>query len=106
MGDIKSLVDSKIASKKIMMFSKSYCPYCTMAKDALTKYVGDIVPAQEYEVMEIENLERCQEIQDYLLSITGGRSVPRVFINQKFVGGGSEMKQMDGNGKLKELLSQ
>jgi len=103
MADIKNLVDSKIAAKKVMVFSKSYCPYCTMAKKALEKYV---VPGEEYEVMEIENLDKCQEIQDYLLSLTGARSVPRVFINQKFVGGGSEMKEMDGSGQLKELLSQ
>ena len=45
-----------------------------MAKKALEKYV---VPGEEYEAMEIENLDKCQEIQDYLLSLTGARSVSR-----------------------------
>ena len=54
------------------MFSKSYCPFCTKAKTALAKHN---LTEEEYEVIEIENDPHCQEIQDYLLSVTGGRSV-------------------------------
>lgn len=45
-------------------------------------------------------------IQDYLLSITGGRSVPRVFIGQKFIGGGSETKAFNESGKLTTMLKE
>ena len=79
--DIKNMVDSKIAGKKVMVFSKSYCPYCTMAKQALGNYVGDLVQSEDYEVMEIENMSECDQIQDYLLSITGGRSVSFIHIH-------------------------
>ena len=75
MSEVKSLVDSKISSKKVMVFSKSYCPYCTMAKQALNKYIGDVVPASDYEVMEIENMPECSQIQEYLQQLTGGRTV-------------------------------
>ena len=34
--------------------------------------------------------EDMGEIQDALLEVTGARSVPRVFINGKFYGGGDE----------------
>ena len=30
----QKLVDDFIANNKVMVFSKSYCPYCSMAKSA------------------------------------------------------------------------
>lgn len=43
-------------------------------------------------------------IQDYLLQLTGARSVPRVFINKKCIGGGSETRQLHEDNKLVPLL--
>lgn len=31
----QQFVDEKIKSNKVMVFSKSYCPFCKMAKEAL-----------------------------------------------------------------------
>ena len=56
-------------------------------------------------VLEIEGRPDMDEIQDKLLELTGARSVPRVFINGKFVGGGSEMKALKESGKLQELIN-
>ena len=75
MGDVKKLVDAKIAGKKVMVFSKSYCPYCAMAKRALQKYLGKELSPDDYEVMEIEKMPNCNVIQNYLRKITGGSSV-------------------------------
>lgn len=36
--------------------------------------------------MQIEKMPECDAIQDALLALTGGRSVPRVFVNGKFIG--------------------
>ena len=39
MGDNQALmkrVDQLIEDNNVMVFSKSYCPYCKMAKEALT----------------------------------------------------------------------
>ena len=44
------------------------------------------------------------EIQDALLGITGGRTVPRVFINGKFYGGGDETAAGSKNGEIKKKL--
>ena len=43
-------------------------------------------------------------IQDELEEITGARTVPRVFINGKFVGGGDDIVDLDRRGKLRDLL--
>lgn len=41
-----------------------------MAKSALSD-----AGLKEYTLIEIENRDDCSDIQDYLLSLTGGRSV-------------------------------
>ncbi|XP_059174615.1 glutaredoxin-1-like [Physella acuta] len=105
MGDAKSFVDSKIASKKVMIFSKQGCPYCSKAKNTFSKYLGDVLSNDDYEVIEINELTNCSDIQDYLQKLTGARSVPRVFINQKFVGGGDDVVAKDKSGELKILLN-
>lgn len=43
-------------------------------------------------------------ILDYLLKKTGARSVPRVFVAEKFIGGGSEVKALGDQKKLVPLL--
>jgi len=101
----KTLVDAKIASKKVMVFSKSGCPFCTKAKAVFKTYLGDALSEEDYEVLEIGGLDNCGDIQDYLAKLTGGRSVPRVFINQKFIGGGDDVVSKDKNGQLKKLLA-
>lgn len=39
-------------------------------------------------------------IQDYLQQLTGGRTVPRVFIDKKFVGGSDDIHALHEEGKL------
>ena len=77
---LQKFVDGKIAGKKVVMFSKTYCPFCTKAKGALANHK---LTDDEYEIIEIENNPDCQEIQDYLLSITGGRSVSSLWLQFK-----------------------
>ncbi|XP_052792624.1 uncharacterized protein LOC128226685 [Mya arenaria] len=101
MAAVSEKIQAKINGKKVMVFSKSYCPYCTKAKKALGKY--NLSP-DDYEVWEIENEPDCEAIQKELGKITGGSSVPRVFINGKFIGGGDETAAADRNGKLKTML--
>merc|ERR1711879_557060 len=89
-----------IADNKVAVISKSYCPYCTMAKSALDSINAD------YQVMEIENDSNMDKIQDHMKKITGARSVPRVFVNGKCIGGGTETSQFVKNGKLVEMLKE
>ena len=45
-------------------------------------------------------------IQDYLLKLTGARSVPRVFIDGKCVGGGTDVTDLHQKNKLVPMLKQ
>ncbi|CAG2121927.1 unnamed protein product [Medioppia subpectinata] len=86
-----------------MVFSKSYCPYCTKAKKVLEKY--PIVSGQ-YEVIELENRDDCNQIQEYMKQLTGASSVPRVFINGVSIGGGDDTARLDSNGQLGKKLEE
>lgn len=50
---VGSFVKEKVAGSPVVVFSKSYCPYCTKAKKAL-----DAVGAK-YKVSEPSNLRCC-----------------------------------------------
>jgi glutaredoxin 3 len=95
-------VDQIIAGNKVAVFSKTYCPYCVKAKNVLAKY--DINGIRIVELDELEDSSQVDVIQDYLNKITGARTVPRVFINGKCIGGGDDTARLDRDNKLKELL--
>ena len=70
--DTKTFLDGKIGGKKVVVFSKPGCPYCTKAEKVLKKYN---LSEDELDIIEISNRSDCCEIQDYLKEITGARSV-------------------------------
>ena len=69
-------LSTAVSTLQVVVFSKTYCPYCTQAKQALDAELG----RGKYKVIEIENRSDTAEIQQYLQKITGARTVPRVFI--------------------------
>ncbi|KIK81714.1 hypothetical protein PAXRUDRAFT_155404, partial [Paxillus rubicundulus Ve08.2h10] len=79
-----------INSHKIVVFSKTYCPYCSATKS----YFANNYPAETVSVVELDARNDGPEIQDYLLQKTGARSVPRTFINGSSVGGNSDLQAM------------
>ena len=85
--EVKRKIDDLIKSKKVVVISKTYCPYCKKAKSALENYN---LSNSVYYVWEIENEPNVSEIQNYLKSLTGASTVPRVFINGNCIGGGDD----------------
>lgn len=65
-------VEAKLKQKKVVVFSKSYCPFCSKAKEALSKFH---LSPDVYEVVEIEDRSDCDEIQEYMGKKTGAKSV-------------------------------
>ena len=77
MSRAKSVVDAKIAGKKVVVFSKSTCPFCVRVKALLKQYN---LSSDDYEVVEMDQAPHrsdMSDMQDYLLSLTGARSVSR-----------------------------
>merc|ERR1711923_137961 len=98
---VKAQMDQLIKEYPVFVISKSYCPFCTTAKNALKNYA---IPADKIKVIEIENNKDCGEIQDYMSQLTGARSVPRVFIGGECIGGGSETKASHQSGELEKRI--
>lgn len=75
MSNTRAIIEAKIAGKKVMVFSKTYCPYCSMGKTTLEKYIGKELSEDDYEIWEIENEPNLGEIQTVLGEITGAKTV-------------------------------
>eukprot|EP00928_Gymnodinium_smaydae_P029621 TRINITY_DN2225_c0_g1_i4.p1 TRINITY_DN2225_c0_g1~~TRINITY_DN2225_c0_g1_i4.p1 ORF type:complete len:223 (-),score=40.07 TRINITY_DN2225_c0_g1_i4:20-625(-) len=92
-------VDAFVSQNKVIVFSKTYCPFCKKAKAALTE------AGATFTTVELDEREDGDAIQDALLAKTGGRSVPRVFIGGKFIGGGDDTVRLQSTGELASLLA-
>ena len=98
---VKDFVDNIISSNKVAVFSKSYCPFCTRVKSIL-KEAG----LKDFFVVELDQRSDCDAIQDYLKTITGGRTVPRVFVGGKFIGGCDDTDALFKSGELQVKLKE
>ena len=82
---------------KVEIYTKMTCPYCFRAK-ALLKQKG----IEPEEIAVDLGSEKKQE----MLQRAGGRmTVPQIFINGKHVGGCDDLFELEGAGKLDELLA-
>lgn len=81
---------------KVVMYSKDPCPYCVNAKRLLdSKGVA-------YEVIDLtDKPEEMHRIKHE----TGWRTVPIIMIDGKLIGGYSDMKALDEEGKLDAMLA-
>jgi len=84
MEEAKKGVQDLIQQNKIVIFSKAACPYCVDAKNCFDKL------KVQYTLIELNGHPQGSLIQDILLQMTGARTVPRVFINGKCIGGGTK----------------
>eukprot|EP01069_Polyplicarium_translucidae_P001491 Polyplicarium_translucidae@DN1684_c0_g1_i2.p1 len=100
MADVKVFVDSEITAHKVVLFAKEHCPFCRKAIAALRAVECDM----QVHFIEKETPERMNAIQDYLLEKTGKRSVPRVFVDHKFYGGGDDVVAGFDNKSLLDRL--
>jgi glutaredoxin 3 len=85
-------------SIQVVVFSKTYCPFCTSTK-TLFEQLG--VDAKVY---ELDAMDDGAEIQAALLSMTGQRSVPNVFVKGQHIGGNDDTQAAARAGKLQEML--
>lgn len=76
---------------KVMLYVKKGCSYCNMAKELLTK---NKIP---YEAVD---LSFDLDLQKKLVDKTGQVTVPYVFINNKFVGGYSDLLKLEKENKV------
>jgi len=98
MEEAKKGVQDLIQQNKIVIFSKAACPYCVDAKNCFDKL------KVQYTLIELNGHPQGSLIQDILLQMTGARTVPRVFINGKCIGGGTETVSLFKSGQLQKMI--
>ncbi|KAL7535529.1 hypothetical protein ACHAXR_006548 [Thalassiosira sp. AJA248-18] len=92
------IAKSEIASNDVVVFSKSYCPYCTTTKNLFNSMGIDA------KVIELNQHDKGADIQGSLLAISGQRTVPNVFVKGEHLGGNDDAHAAARSGKLQEML--
>ncbi|CAH9140978.1 unnamed protein product [Cuscuta epithymum] len=93
-----AFVKKTISSHSIVIFSKSYCPYCKRAK-AVFKEMN----LKPY-IVELDERDDGWLIQGAVSETVGRRTVPQVFINGKHIGGSDDTVDAYESGELHKLL--
>ena len=129
----KKFIESIVKNHHIVVFSKSWCPYCIQAKALLE---SPILKKQQQNVSirfyDIDTNNRMQRgdgysIEQELIFMTGGggggrrrnsngcfdsndvigqRVLPSVWVNGKYLGGNDELLVAFSNGQLEQSLLQ
>ncbi|XP_070592437.1 glutaredoxin-1 [Erythrolamprus reginae] len=97
----QQFVASHIASDKVVVFGKRSCPYCQKAVDLLKQL--NLKPGS-MEYIDITNQKNMDDIQDYLMQLTGARTVPRIFIGETCIGGFTDLDALNNSGELAVAL--
>ncbi|TPX61220.1 hypothetical protein PhCBS80983_g01307 [Powellomyces hirtus] len=97
-SDVSKQVEDAIAKHKVLIYSKTYCPYCDKAKALLkSKNVN-------YEIIELDTVKDGEKMHAHLKELSGQTTVPNIYINGKHIGGCSDLIELDQSGELDKLL--
>eukprot|EP00898_Chlorokybus_atmophyticus_P007927 jgi/Chlat1/8135/Chrsp75S07564 len=89
---------SAVAENPVVVFSKSYCPYCISLKNLMAKL------GVKAKVFELDQQSDGSDVQAALQEWTGQRTVPNVFIGGKHVGGNDDTVALHSANKLVPML--
>ena len=78
------------------MYSGTPCSYCEAAKALLQ---SKNIPFEEIDVWKSKD-----KAKEMLQRTNGARTIPQVFIGDTYVGGYTELKTLENEGKLDSLL--
>ena len=99
--ELKNYVESEVKKNQIVVWSKTYCSYCSRTKALFQKpeFEGCTV-----KVHELDQISNGNAIQSLLAVMTGQRTVPSVWISGQFLGGNDDTQAAYRSGKLQKLL--
>ena len=96
---VSKIVESLIMDNFVVVFSKSYCPFCVKAKNLLSSLsIG-------FKALELDQIDNGDTIQSYLYQKTGQRTVPSVFIGKEHIGGCDDLHALHRQGELIKLIN-
>ncbi len=82
--------------KNVVMYSTQVCPYCQMAERLLK--------SRGVEAIEKVLIDREPGRREEMMTCTGRRTVPQIYIGDTHVGGYDDLSALDRKGGLVPLL--
>lgn len=81
----------------VKMYTSAACPYCQRAEMLLRrKGVTDL---------EKIRVDLDPKRREEMMQITGRRTVPQIFISERYIGGFDDLAKLDASGELNALLA-
>lgn len=81
----------------VIMYTSAFCPYCVNAERLLT--------AKGVTIVTKIRIDLHPELRVEMMQKTGLRTVPQIYIDEKHIGGFTELRALDLSGELDGLLS-
>jgi glutaredoxin 3 len=85
-------VQATIGANRLVIYSKTYCPYCIRAKSMLSEFKPSIV--------EVDLVPNGDEISKELRAMTAQGTFPNVFARGEHIGGSTDVVEQLENGSL------
>ena len=98
MTRLTGLVSGKIESNDVVVWAKSWCPYCDKVKALFqTMEVTHLA-------VDLDKFNEEKALVKVLTEMTGQRTVPNVFIGGAHVGGCDDTMALKDSGNLQRML--
>jgi glutaredoxin 3 len=81
----------------VTVYTSSFCGYCMRVLDLLER--------RRIEYTEI-SVEDSPGLRDELVAMSGRRSLPQIYLGERYLGGAEELAAMDRSGELERLLAE
>jgi len=81
----------------VKMYTTAVCPFCIRAKQ--------ILKSKGVEQIEEVRVDTDPQAREQMMSLTGRRTVPQIFIGSEHVGGCDDLISLDSRGALMPLLN-
>lgn len=91
-------IDQALQDSKIVIFSKTQCPWCDKAKALFEAY------GEEYATYELDNMSNGPEVAQTLKQLTKMNTVPNIYINGRHIGGFTATNDLHNRGVLRHVL--
>mmetsp|Transcript_23397 Transcript_23397/g.27439 ORF Transcript_23397/g.27439 Transcript_23397/m.27439 type:complete len:133 (+) Transcript_23397:18-416(+) len=101
-ANLKAEIEAEISSNPIVIYSKSFCPFCSQTKAMFAALETQPAPL----IHELDLLKDGAERQQVLQQISGQRTVPNIFIGGEHLGGNSDLCDLAQDGSLADMLDQ
>jgi glutaredoxin 3 len=84
-----------VSQPNIVIYVTGWCPYCQRARALL---------GQKSLAFNEVNVDESADLREQMISRSGRRSVPQIFIGDKHIGGCDELFALDASGELDRLI--